>query len=279
MMYYIKNIVNYFHHSFKNRRFIKSNIFKNKNSDTLFILGSGESINSIKIWDKIRSHDSIGFNYFIFNNFVPSFYILESTYPEYKDEYNAQLLLIEKKINTLKSSKVFLNISRGYEGIKKILDKNSINYKLIFHLNYNSNDVEDLKKRIKHKKYYFIKDLILLGQGVASIERLCLKAFFSGYKKIVLCGVDLNNKNYFFEKNQLFTEDIKKISNKIMESKNMAHKRNRHTTSDIKYCKGGIVVQDVLSIYQKFIFKNDCQIFVENEKSLLKQFFPVYNDF
>ena len=169
MMYYIKSIVNYFHHSFKNRRFIKSNIFKNKNSDTLFILGSGESINSIKIWDKIRSHDSVGFNYFIFNNFVPSFYILESTYPEYKDEYNAQLLLIEKKINTLKSSKVFLNISRGYEGIKKILDKNSINYKLIFHLNYNSNDVEDLKKRIKHKKYYFIKDLILLGQGVASI--------------------------------------------------------------------------------------------------------------
>ena len=107
MMYYIKNIVNYFHHSFKNRRFIKSNIFKNKNSDTLFILGSGESINSIKIWDKIRSHDSIGFNYFIFNNFVPSFYILESTYPEYKDEYNAQLLLIEKKIFITNLSFIF----------------------------------------------------------------------------------------------------------------------------------------------------------------------------
>ena len=277
-MYYIKKIVNYLHHSFKNKSLIKSNIFENKNSDTLFILGSGESINSIKIWDKIRKHDSVGFNYFIFNNFVPNFYIFESTYPEYEDEYNAQLSLIEKKINKFKSTKVFLKISRGFEGIKKILDKNSINYKLLFELNFNSNNVEELKTKITHKKYNLVKDFLLLGQGVASIERLCLKAFFSGYKKIVLCGVDLNNSRYFFEKNQLFTEDLKKISNKIMKSKDMVHKGNKHITSDTKYCKGGIVVQDVLTIYQKYVFKNKSQIFVESENSLLKQFFPVYND-
>lgn len=278
-MYYTKKIVGYFYHSFKNKKLIKSNIFKKKNSDTLFILGSGESINSIKIWDQIETHDSVGFNYFIFNNFVPNFYVFESAYPECEDEYNAQLSLIEKKINKLKSTKVFLKISRGFEGIKKILDKNSINYKLLFELNFNSNDVEELKKKITHKKYYLIKDYLLLGQGVASIERLCLKAFFSGYKKIVLCGVDLNNSHYFFEKNQLLNEDLKKISNKIMESKKKVHKGGSHITSDIKYCKGGIVVQDVLSIYQKYIFKDKSQIFVENENSLLKQFFPVYNDF
>lgn len=277
-MYYIKSIVNYLNHSFKNKSLIKSNIFENKNSDTLFILGSGESINSIKIWDKIRKHDSVGFNYFIFNNFVPNFYIFESTYPEYEDEYNAQLSLIEKKIDKFKSIKVFLKISRGFEGIKKILDKNSINYKLLFELNFNSNNVEELKTKITHKKYNLVKDFLLLGQGVASIERLCLKAFFSGYKKIVLCGVDLNNSRYFFEKNQLFTEDLKKISNKIMVSKDMVHKGNNHITADTKYCKGGIVVQDVLSIYQKYVFKKKSQIFVESENSLLKQFFPVYND-
>ena len=72
-MYYTKKIVNYFYHSFKNKKLIKSNIFKKKNSDNLFILGSGESINSIKIWDQIETHDSVGFNYFIFNNFVPNF--------------------------------------------------------------------------------------------------------------------------------------------------------------------------------------------------------------
>lgn len=276
-MYYIKSIVNYLNHSFKNKSLIKSNIFENKNSDTLFILGSGESINSIKIWDKISKHDSVGFNYFIFNNFVPNFYIFESTYPEYEDEYNAQLSLIEKKINKFKSIKVFLKISRGFEGIKKILDKNSINYKLLFELNFNSNNVEELKTKITHKKYNLVKDFLLLGQGVASIERLCLKAFFSGYKKIVLCGVDLNNSRYFFEKNQSFTEDLKKISNKIIESKDMVHKGNKHITSDTKYCKGGIVVQDVLSIYQKYVFKNKSQIFVESENSLLKQFFPLYN--
>ena len=93
---------------------------------------------------------------------------------------------------------MFLKISRGFEGIKKILDKNSINFKILFELNFNSNDVEELKKKITHKKYYLIKDYLLLGQGVASIERLCLKAFFSGYKKIVLCG--LNNSHYFLKK-------------------------------------------------------------------------------
>ena len=145
-------------------------------------------------------------------------------------------------------------------------------------MNFNSNNVEELKTKITCKKYNLVKDFLLLGQGVASIERLCLKAFFSGYKKIVLCGVDLNNSRYFFEKNQLFTEDLKKISNKIMESKDMVHKGNKHITSDTKFCKGGIVVQDVLSIYQKYVFKNKSQIFVESKKSLLKQFFPVYND-
>ena len=64
-----------------------------------------------------------------------------------------------------------------------------------------------------------------------------------------------------------------------METKKKVHKGGSHITSDIKYCKGGIVVQDVLSIYQKYIFKDKSQIFVENENSLLKQFFPVYNDF
>ena len=52
---------------------------KYKKSDTLFILGSGSTINKIsdKQWGKIDDHDSIGFNFWLVHDFVPDFFKFE----------------------------------------------------------------------------------------------------------------------------------------------------------------------------------------------------------
>ena len=100
-----------------------SNIFKNKSSDRLFILGSGSSINKIKFWDHIKQHDSIGFNYFLFHSFIPKFYIFESTYKNNEQEYSAQLEIVKRKSASYKKVRIFLKMRDGYQDIKKILKK------------------------------------------------------------------------------------------------------------------------------------------------------------
>ena len=48
-----------------------------KRSDTLFVLGSGPSINRIpqERWRAIAAHDSVGFNFWPYHPFVPTFYL------------------------------------------------------------------------------------------------------------------------------------------------------------------------------------------------------------
>jgi hypothetical protein len=52
-----------------------------KTSDTLYILGSGPSINhlSSKCFSLIKEADSIGFNFWFAHEFVPSFYCFQHT--------------------------------------------------------------------------------------------------------------------------------------------------------------------------------------------------------
>src|SRR5262249_36622754 len=53
---------------------------QHRRSETLFILGSGPSINQIseERWRFIASHDSVGVNMWLYHRFVPTFYVVES---------------------------------------------------------------------------------------------------------------------------------------------------------------------------------------------------------
>jgi len=66
-------------HSLWHGRTMDASVQQHKKSDTLFILGSGPSINLIteSEWAHIREHDSVGFNWWMAHDFVPSFYLLQ----------------------------------------------------------------------------------------------------------------------------------------------------------------------------------------------------------
>ncbi len=57
-------------------------ISRYKQSDTVFILGSGASINALSSadWEKVKKADSIGFNYFLVHDHVPTYYFYETPY-------------------------------------------------------------------------------------------------------------------------------------------------------------------------------------------------------
>jgi len=50
------------------------NISHYKKSDTLFVLGSGESINKLGLdaWDVIKKNDTVSFKYWLIHDFVPN---------------------------------------------------------------------------------------------------------------------------------------------------------------------------------------------------------------
>ena len=87
-----------------------------KNSDKLFILAPGSSINGLnkKDFQEISRYDSIGLNYFIFHEFTPTGYLIEThdTYQGYFD-YVA--------CNNIKLSKVPI-LYKGYNSPIKIIE-------------------------------------------------------------------------------------------------------------------------------------------------------------
>ena len=55
------------------------NVQEYKKSDTIFIMGSGSSINTISEdqWNIISKNDSLGLNFWIIHDFIPTFYCYE----------------------------------------------------------------------------------------------------------------------------------------------------------------------------------------------------------
>ena len=71
-----------------------------KQSDTIFILGSGSSINHISParWKAIAQHDTIGFNFWPFHAFVPKLYFIEALSPrEQSAMYSSYRALAERR--------------------------------------------------------------------------------------------------------------------------------------------------------------------------------------
>lgn len=179
-----------------------------KKSDTLFILGSGASINDLteSEWAAIRQADTLGFNFWLVNDFVPSVYVFECIHqgdPDY-----ACL------VGNLKARR------QDYAGVPMIL-KDGERHRPEVLSKFLEAMPESLRRRLRltwdweipgHDFPDFVRQVRLLRSlGVfarsfypnvrkrASIFYLALLGLRAGYRNIVLCGVDLTNNAYFYD--------------------------------------------------------------------------------
>jgi hypothetical protein len=177
-------------------RFFTKNL---KKSEKLFILSSGSSINQInqKDFKKISSYDSIGLNYFIFHDFVPTSYLIEThdTYRGYFDYvacnslkfgrtpilykgYNSPMKIIEfvKNVYFLRKA----NIQRFY----LMKDAYCFDYKTV---SGSPGVCSNIKKT---KDDYFYND-------IASLLYVINLGYLCGYKEVILCGFDMSEDNFY----------------------------------------------------------------------------------
>lgn len=183
---------------------ISDKIKSYKKSDTLFILGSGPSINAIsdEQWSHISKHDSIGFNTWFVHDFVPSLYVFQ------KGEGDRLLKILESKKDEYKEVPIILrgnDLAAGKIDAKLIENSILRQMKIFFLKEYfihpncqiNPMDLFDYAKSIGVLNFNTITPFILKNK--VSIGLILSLAYEMGYKKIVLCGTDMKDASHFWD--------------------------------------------------------------------------------
>jgi hypothetical protein len=256
----------------------KTNKIFKKKTDTIFILGSGSTINEIgqEEWLHIKKNTSVGFNYFMFHDFIPDSYLIE---PERKSDFlmcRNLIKLIKIKKEYLSKTKVIMHRMGCYKILKFYLKSFKINYKLFTPFDFGFKNVDKLDKILNSFFLSLINIFFVPAQGCASVERIVLSAYLSGYKKIVLCGVDLNNNEYFFYEKTKYKNILYKNARIIKKENNKHHAKNIHATNDINKAKQGIKISEILKVYNNYFKRNNVELYILNKKSVLSEFLPTY---
>lgn len=173
-----------------------------KKSDTLFVLGSGPSINELEKseWDEMSRCDSIGFNYFFVHPFVPSMYMHQHAKP--------LDLLLKKFSERMENIPIIIRGSEQAKkgGISNDEEREFLRKLKIFYLNEfaisSKCEIDPLDL------FDFMNTLGFLNHGVvanfvpkwrSTIGLILSLGIQMGYRKIILCGADMNDATHFWD--------------------------------------------------------------------------------
>ncbi len=229
-----------------------------RKSDTLFIFGSGYSLNDLTPAEisHLEQHDTLGFNWFIYQNAVRvDFQLVREITPSLKKnilqpKMREYASILEE--NTRYSDTVFI----VQEGFKAIIGNCLIGLKLmprkrpIFPYRNSSRSSLDLPSNSLAKG---------LVHGKGTLMECINLGYLLGWKKIVLMGIDLYDRRYFWLKpDETRSNDLIRGASHV----------DQHNTANY-------VIQHI-SDWIPFLKKNDIQLYIYNPRSLLSKTLPVY---
>lgn len=242
-----------------------------RTSDTLFILGSGESLSMLTQaqWDLIKQHDSAGCNFSIIHDFVPNLFFIEGVKP--LTRYTCFTEHARKKQDSYsKIPWIVLHEAWLHAGndIKDMPEPIQPQFHWNIPISFRITNMSKLKKALlKWNRARKSGNTRLFAHG-GSIGMMISAALVAGYRNIVLCGVDLKSRHYFWEVDEHYkNQGPENISGQI------------HETVDPKsiYRKNSIPADQYLALLNELILKPDnIKLYVSNDYSKLSDSFPVY---
>jgi len=277
--YTVKELVGMHENSIKSTewygKLLSDEILQFKKSDTIFILGSGPSINDItnKKWEYIKLHDSIGFNYWFIHDFVPSMYVFQ--------KFNERMLnIFNDKYDFYKETPFIIRGSKfAKEGVNNLTGNK--NFELL-----RNNPVYYLREYPVHSRCSIKPNLLinyfealgLMPHGKISnfipklrgtLGLLIVLSYQMGYKKIVLCGMDMHSSDHFWDYEPYI---------KVKEKYNLPDKgkANINTFTDKNRSPNTVPVY-VKALRDWMYEKSNVEISIVNEKTLLYPDIPVFN--
>jgi hypothetical protein len=228
-----------------------------RRSDTVFIFGSGASLNEISTeeWRSIEAHDTIGFNWFVRQTFVRcDYHLMREVGPS--DLYEAGWLphLTEffsiARTNPKFADTIFL-LQTGFRAT-------------------NGNRSIGLGLAPRDHRIFLWRSLVGaarpslslargLAHGQGTLNECINLAFLLGWTRIVLAGVDLYDRRYFW-----LGHDEPRPDDPVRDV-NVAHKT---VSSDIV---------EGLGRWREMFEKRGVGLFVYNPRSLLREKLPLWS--
>ena len=246
-------------------------IKKSRRKDTIFIMGSGYSINDItrEEWQHfVDIGDILSLNYFFRGKFVPINYHICGDMPA----PNYGLILMNNRYKK--------NIKAYYDELfSNPYHKDTI-YFLRYKIDFTKAPVPTalwalfFLKAFKNKQvcpYRIVtqKDAILepsdnihaIVHWNATLSDAINISYILGYKEIVLVGIDLYDRRYFWlERNETVEGDLKRDK--------MYY--DIHSTADN--------VLSGMAVWNKYLIKKGVRLYIYNPRSLLNKILPVYRN-
>lgn len=188
-----------------------------RSSDTLFILGCAWSINDISDlrWRVIAKHDSVGINFWPAHPFVPRFYYISNIqfddWPVIFDAFNGLLnRRAEAYRNTVKIITAEVHDPKPRQLVFELPQGITSNLYLGFSLPVAARSEKELQAGIRYMRSLGVftprAHVTWLFKYGGAVSALLTLAVLMGYKRIVLCGVDLNKQEYFYHDRERYPE-------------------------------------------------------------------------
>lgn len=254
-------------------KILNSEILNYKKSDTIFILGSGPSINDItkKQWNVIANNDSIGFNWWFVHDFVPTFYVFQSAHDQ-------MLKILEDKYLSYKNVPFLIRGSAFARGSFDFSDKrfNLLKTSPVYFVNEYPISASCAIKPDLLYRYMDALGLMTYGEIAPFIPKwrgtlglLISLAYQMGYKNIVLCGMDMHNADHFWD-----YPPYNSLKQKY-DLPGVGH-ANIKTFTDTKTSPNTVPVY-VYTLSQWMTEKNNVSVFIANQSTVLYPRIETYN--
>ena len=244
-----------------------------KTSDTLFVLGSGTSINRIppEHWEAIRRADSLGLNRWIFHAFVPTMLLYESSAPGTdgaQAEHAWRLRRAEAYRKTLKIVTDFYGLpSVEHFGFSEAWKQNQfVAHTLLTFARSNEEFARSVRLLAAFGAFRPQRRVSRLFKHCGTLSTAITLAVKMGYRRVVLCGIDLTDSYYYFHDEKLYP-DVPRLG--------LAEAKEVHPTMT-RFAWGNTPIDTVLAELQRQVLAPaGIELYVQHERSALYPRIPL----
>lgn len=244
-----------------------------KQSDTLYILGSGGSINRLtdQQWQDISSGDSFGINHWLLHSFVPTYYAFENSKPESRAIYfNNFAKVWDRYANTLmlykdgpRGKKRFHMVPESFRDRFYLLDNPSLPILSVSQIDLAMRFLRRLLKWNRRRKK------LTLFRKRASLLTIVEFGLAAGYRNIVLCGVDLNTSEFFYD---AIRDDLTAKGYLVPQP---VHHDGIHKTENPRH--GEVTVSQLLRKFNDIVLMPEgVKLYIGSQSSALADWLPYY---
>lgn len=229
-----------------------------RRSDTVFVFGSGSSLSDLSPgeWAEISRHDTFGFNWFVHERFVRCDFHLIRGIPDTDLEPNIWRPQLEEYFQLIHTNPFFVQTAfLVHGGFRAINGNRAIGGRLLPSENrvflWRTNVRDELPSRS------FDDGLV---HGYSTLQECINAAYLLGWKRIVLAGVDLYDRRYFW----LEPEETRSVD------------LRRGAVAGESHARAASGMVETLGEWCRWLETRDVQLLVLNPRSLLAKSVPVH---